>query len=221
VKRKSTIASLFLENVSKYPDKTAFVDVEQNKRLSFTEMNFLCNQVRRDQNSTFCHWKIYLHHTYYKVANYFQKSAKLKKDDVVALFMQNSADYVAIWLGLSKLGVVSSLINYSLRLQSLGHCISVCKAKYLIVDVELQLGEGYDKKVSNKLGKQLCFLLAVEEAITLGYISKEVKILVYGGKVNPMLTNARRLDDVILQCSINEPRVPSELNLRSIHRNDI
>ncbi|HEX7800895.1 MAG TPA: AMP-binding protein, partial [Asticcacaulis sp.] len=38
----------------------------------------------------------------------------LKAGDTVALFMPNRIDYIAIWLGLNKIGVITALINNSL-----------------------------------------------------------------------------------------------------------
>lgn len=124
MKKRSTIASIFGENAKKFGDKIAYIDAETNKKLSFTELDRLSN----------------------RVANYFHDQG-LKKGDVVAIFMNNRVDYVAIWLGLSKLGVVSALINYNLRLQPLGHCVSIAKAKCLIFDSELQSGTRKAKRV--------------------------------------------------------------------------
>ena len=45
----------------------------------------------------------------------------LKKGDCVALFMENKPEYIGIWLGLSKLGVITALINTNLRTHSLKH----------------------------------------------------------------------------------------------------
>lgn len=56
--------------------------------------------------------------------------------DTVALFMENKPDYIAFWLGLSKVGVVSALINNSLQGQGLAHCVNIAKAKSLVVGPE-------------------------------------------------------------------------------------
>ena len=39
----------------------------------------------------------------------------LKAGDAVALFMENRPEYVAVWFGLSKIGVVSGLIQFERR----------------------------------------------------------------------------------------------------------
>ena len=60
-----------------------------------------------------------------KIARLFSEKFHLKKGDCVALFMENKPEYIGIWLGLSKLGVISALINTNLRTQSLKHVKNV------------------------------------------------------------------------------------------------
>ena len=60
--------------------------------------------------------------------------------DVVALLMPNRPEYMAIWLGLSRLGVTTALINTQLRGASLAHCLNVAKAHHIIVDATLMGG---------------------------------------------------------------------------------
>ena len=59
-----------------------------------------------------------------------------KPGDAVALFMDNKPDYVAFWLGLSKVGVVSALINNNLQGQGLAHCVNIADARALVVGIE-------------------------------------------------------------------------------------
>lgn len=49
----------------------------------------------------------------------------LVKGDAVALVMEGQPDYVAIWLGLTRIGVVVALINHHLRGAALAHCIKI------------------------------------------------------------------------------------------------
>jgi fatty-acyl-CoA synthase len=60
----------------------------------------------------------------------------LKRGDTVALFAQNCADYVAIWYGLSKVGVVAALINHQLTGAALVHSLNICNALHMIADAE-------------------------------------------------------------------------------------
>ena len=54
---------------------------------------------------------------------------RLQKGDVVALLMGNRADYVAIWLGLTRVGVVVALLNTHLSAPALAHCLRVANAR--------------------------------------------------------------------------------------------
>lgn len=70
----------------------------------------------------------------------------LKAGDAVALFMDNRPDYVAIWFGLSKIGVVTGLINHNLAGEPLAHCVNIAKAKAMILGTEQaeQLASAHD-----------------------------------------------------------------------------
>ena len=60
----------------------------------------------------------------------------IKRGDVVALFMPNRLEYIAIWYGLSKVGVVTALVNYQLSGASLAHCLNISNAAHVICDAE-------------------------------------------------------------------------------------
>jgi len=62
----------------------------------------------------------------------------LGKRDVVALLMPNRPEYMAVWLGLTRLGVVVALVNTSLRGASLAHCLRVAAPSRIIVDATLE-----------------------------------------------------------------------------------
>ena len=73
-----------------------------------------------------------------KIANLFMKRFGLKKGDAVALFLENKPEYVATWLGLSKIGVISALINTNLKSQALVHSIKIAQPKAIIYGAELK-----------------------------------------------------------------------------------
>ncbi len=72
----------------------------------------------------------------------------LGKGDVVALMMENRAEYVAIWLGLNRVGVVVALLATALRGRPLEQCICVSRSRLVIAQASLRpvcleaLGEG-------------------------------------------------------------------------------
>ncbi|MDY7025895.1 MAG: long-chain-acyl-CoA synthetase [Pseudomonadota bacterium] len=71
-----------------------------------------------------------------QIANYFANQG-YKKGDSVAIFMENSAELLAVILGLAKIGVITALINTSQRQNVLIHSIKLAKAKCAIVSGDL------------------------------------------------------------------------------------
>ncbi len=56
----------------------------------------------------------------------------LRKGDVVCLMMGNRPEYMAIWLGITSVGVIVSLLNTNLAGPSLAHCIRTVSPKRII-----------------------------------------------------------------------------------------
>lgn len=71
-----------------------------------------------------------------KIGNYFI-SKGYNKGDTIALLMETRMEYSSMWLGLSKIGVVTALINSHLRKETLLHSIRVAGSKAIIVSAEL------------------------------------------------------------------------------------
>ena len=65
----------------------------------------------------------------------------LKQGDVVALLMENRPDYVAAWIGLSKVGVVTALVNTNLEGEALAYSLNIVGAKMVIT------GAGFDRAI--------------------------------------------------------------------------
>ena len=61
----------------------------------------------------------------------------LKSGDAVALVMGNCAEYPAVWLGLSRMGVAVALINVHLGGEALAHCIRIAAPRLVLVAPEL------------------------------------------------------------------------------------
>ncbi|XP_023930611.1 very long-chain acyl-CoA synthetase [Lingula anatina] len=68
-----------------------------------------------------------------KVARYALNHQGLKRGDVVAVMMRNEPEFIWIFLGLAKIGVIVAFINYNLRADPLKHCLRESDAKVLIV----------------------------------------------------------------------------------------
>ncbi|XP_065226308.1 long-chain fatty acid transport protein 4-like isoform X1 [Planococcus citri] len=106
-----TIISLFKKTASTNPDKV--IVHFQDTAWTVKELDLYSN----------------------KVARIFQKKG-YKKGDVVALMSLNRPQYIGIWLGLGKIGVVTALINTNLRSHSLAHCVNVAKCKAFVFGYE-------------------------------------------------------------------------------------
>ncbi len=86
-----------------------------------------------DQNWTFAEFDTYAN----QVANWALAEG-YKPGDTLALFSNNRLEYVAIWFGLSKVGVIAALLNTQLVGKSLAHCIEVASSKAVIMEPSFQ-----------------------------------------------------------------------------------
>ncbi|XP_075213342.1 long-chain fatty acid transport protein 4-like [Lycorma delicatula] len=111
-KKDISIGEIFRQNASKHPNKVCFIF--EDKEWTFAQVEEYSN----------------------RIANVF-KSHGFRKGDTVALMLENRPEFVCIWLGLCKLGIITALINYNLRLTSLTHSITVSKCQAFIYGVEL------------------------------------------------------------------------------------
>ena len=127
-----------------------------NARARFLSRHYVRDQFIRDENTYIaicmmremmsCHMSC-ARGTFSQMDRYSNRIASVFKDagyvkgDAVALLMPNRPAYVATWLGLGKLGVVTALINTNLRQQSLVHCLTIAKVKAIIYVDELAFGE--------------------------------------------------------------------------------
>ena len=64
-------------------------------------------------------------------------SAGIEAGDTVCLLMPSRPDYIAAWLGITKVGGVVALINTRLVGLSLSHCINIADADHVILADEL------------------------------------------------------------------------------------
>lgn len=67
---------------------------------------------------------------------HWAKGLNLRRGQTVALFMPNRLEYFAIWYGLTKVGVVTALINNQLTGLPLAHCLNISGAHHVLVDAD-------------------------------------------------------------------------------------
>src|SRR3984885_15080973 len=65
-------------------------------------------------------------------------SAGIEPGDTVCLLMPSRPDYIAAWLGITRVGGVAALINTKLVGLSLSHCINVADADHIILADDLR-----------------------------------------------------------------------------------
>jgi citronellyl-CoA synthetase len=109
--------------------------------------------------------KMYTHKEYNewcnRYANYFYNKVGLKKGDIAVVFMTNRPEIMFTIYGLSKIGVVSSLINTKQRSNPLVHSINIDPGKVFIIGEELV--EAFEEvreelKLSEEQSKHLYFV---------------------------------------------------------------
>jgi fatty-acyl-CoA synthase len=88
----------------------------EHKSVTYGEMDAIANR--------FAHWA---------------KGIGLRRGQTVALFMPNRLEYFPIWYGLSKIGVITALINNQLSGLPLAHCLNISGANHVIVDAETSI----------------------------------------------------------------------------------
>ena len=77
-----------------------------------------------------------------QVANCFTEMG-FHPGEEVALMMNTRPEFVAIWLGLAKAGLITAFINTNQRLEALTHSITVVNCKAVIFEPQLAKCEFY------------------------------------------------------------------------------
>lgn len=152
IKKDIVLADIFRKLVKKHPNKPCIIF---NKQIwTFQDVIFKKYSNNKKMFMFLMHSFIALKVENYsnKIANLFLNEYKLKKGDCVALFLENKPEYVAIWIGLSKIGVISSLVNTNLKNQPLLHSFQASKPKCIIYSSSLE--ESMDT-IQNELDKNI------------------------------------------------------------------
>ena len=51
--------------------------------------------------------------------------------------MDNCPEFLGLWLGLGKIGVMAAFINFNLRQEALAHCIRISEARAIVFSADL------------------------------------------------------------------------------------
>ncbi|KAL7070845.1 hypothetical protein ACQ4LE_009743 [Meloidogyne hapla] len=111
-----TIGNIFENTVNKHPQKDCIIEAETGRIISFRELDDMAN----------------------KFGNYFNEKLLINENplnsssETIGILLENCIEFVAIWLGLSKIGLTTAWINTQLRGQSLYHSINIVNCKVII-----------------------------------------------------------------------------------------
>ncbi len=126
---------IFRRNVKYYKTKPCFIF--EDTSLSFQQVCLFEKKTRKEK----------VHFLFSKVedltnqlANYFLAEG-YSHGDVIALMLDNSIEYPCVWIALSKIGCITSLINSNLRATPLLHSIRTVHAKGIITSKQFLPGK--------------------------------------------------------------------------------
>src|SRR6202022_2921079 len=97
-------------------------DRDPDRRALISETETFSDRALADRKNRYARWAL---------------SAGIEAGDTVCLVMPSRPDYLAAWLGITKVGGVVALINTKLVGPSLAHCINVADADHVLLADDL------------------------------------------------------------------------------------
>jgi fatty-acyl-CoA synthase len=101
----------FEEAVDKFSDNIALED--ETRSLTYRDLDGMANR--------YAHWA---------------RNRGLRRSDVIGLVMTNRPEFIAAWMGFSKVGIATALINTNLTGQALAHCLNIAGVSQVVADEE-------------------------------------------------------------------------------------
>ncbi|XP_012283173.1 long-chain fatty acid transport protein 4 [Orussus abietinus] len=169
-RKHRSVADVFRQHVDRHPNKVCLV---------FEDQEWTFQQVEDFSN---------------KIAYVFRR---FEKGEVVALFLENRPEYVGIWLGLSKLGVITPLINTNLRKSTLVHSIKVANCKALIFGSDLSDAV---KDISESLDPGVAlYRFGEQPGVDTGRVEQDLSLLLTQAPTTPpVIPNKGSYSDKLL-----------------------
>ncbi|GMS96113.1 hypothetical protein PENTCL1PPCAC_18288 [Pristionchus entomophagus] len=151
LRANESIDKLWMEVVRNEPNKVAMIDIETGREYTFEQFNALIN----------------------RYANLFQGMG-LRSGECVAIYMENSTDFIAAWMGMAKIGVVSAWINSNLKSDPLAHCITACNARLILTTDTLQKNVS-SILASNKISMDSQSILVIGDSTQFHSLHRELE----------------------------------------------
>ena len=85
----------------------------------------------------------------------------MRPGDIVAVYLQNSPEFIIIWLALWSIGCAPAFLNYYLAGDALVHCLRISTAKLVLVDANVECAgrvEECRKAIESDLGMTIILL---------------------------------------------------------------
>lgn len=101
-----------------------------------------------------------------RVGRYFRPKP-MSRGDSIALVMESRVEYVGTWLGLSKAGYVTALVNTNLRGDVLVHSINVAGCKAVIFSGEFKEGMYFFAGYSVNFSYRRCFIREEKKTVVI------------------------------------------------------
>jgi len=133
--RKRDFIYVFRKNVERYKSKPCFI--LDDKTLSFQQV---CIKYKIEYNKKIHFSNFQVEDLTNQLANFFSAEG-YSRGDVIALVLENSLEYPCVWIGLSKIGCITALINTNLRAKPLLHSIKTVNAKAVITSKQILSGK--------------------------------------------------------------------------------
>ena len=160
--------------VDRFAQRTAIVF--EGRSVTYAEFDEMANR--------FAHWAT---------------GRNIRRGQVVALFIPSRTEYPAIWYGLSKVGVITALINSQLTGPALIHALTISGAAHIVTDTETTsafasvrsslarpmtewtiggAGHGKDRSLDQTL-KGVSSLRPTRDSVRGGLTGKDVVLYIY------------------------------------------
>lgn len=148
-------ADIFEEYVDKYPNHIQFESADDNSKITLQEMDELANQ--------FAWWLLH-------------GDQSVRCLDKVAIMILNRVEYTSIWLGCSKIGATSALLNTNASGKTLIHALNVSfeesSSKILILDDELIAQVQEDFAEITRQGIKIVYLNRLKNEFLINFSKK-------------------------------------------------